>query len=127
MKMPLKSNRAMEEEDGLADLNVVQIRDIALETLFAKKCWHGEGIRLELLCGNPGGLELTLKQIRTALRAAMVGCPRPVFMLTFKTGDRHVVQHQANNPWIIGDENYHHVFMTPDKLNELRERQMSLD
>ena len=64
---------------------VVQIRDVTLETLFAKKCWRGEAIRLELLCGNPGGLELTLKQIRAALRAAMIGCPHPVFVLTFKT------------------------------------------
>ena len=98
-----------------------------METLFTKKCYRGEGIRLELLHGNPGGLELTLKQIITALHAAMKGCPRPVFMLTFKRGDRHVVQCQANNPWIIGDENYCHAMMTPDKLNELRERQMSLD
>ena len=75
---------------------------------------------MELLCGNPGGLELTLRQIKTALDAAMAGCPLPVFALSFKTGDRHVVQHQANNPWTAGDENYYHVMMTTDKLNELR-------
>ena len=75
----------MEEEDGLVDSDAVQIRSITLEILFAKQCWHGEGIRLELLHGNPGGLEL---------RAAMKGCPRPVFMLTFKRGDGSTtVQH----------------------------------
>ena len=100
---------------------------MTLETLFTKKCHRGEAIRLELPHGNPGGLEPTLKQIRTALRAAMVGCPIPVFSLTFKTGDRFVAEYQANNPWIIGNENCCHLMMATDKLNELRERQMPLD
>ena len=125
--MPLKSNQAMAAEDGIIESNIVQIREMTLETLFAKKCHRGEVIRLELPHGNPGGLEPTLKQIRTALRAAMAGCPIPVFSLTFKTGDRCVAEHQANDPWIMGDESYYHVLMTRDKLNELRERQMSLD
>ena len=117
VKTPLKSNQAMAAEDGIIESNIVQIREMTLETSFTKKCHRGEAIRLEL-----PGLEPTLKQIRTALRAAMVGCPHPVFVLTFKTGDRHVVQHQANNPWIMGNENCYHVMMTTDKLNELKER-----
>ena len=98
-----------------------------LENLFEMKCARGEGIRLEMLEGDPGELQLTLRQIKAAIRAAMRGLARDVFVLTFKRGDRHVAQHQANNPWIIGDENYYHAMMTPDKLNELRERQMSSD
>ena len=64
---------------------------------------------------------MTLRQIKAAIRAAMRGLTRDIFMLTFKRGDRCVMQHQANDPWIIGDANYYHVMMTTDKLNELRE------
>ena len=117
VKIPLKSKRAMEEEDGIVDSDVVQIRSITLETLLTKKCYRGEGIRLELPLGNPGGLQLTLRQIKTALRAAMSGLTHDIFMLAFKRGDRHIAPCKANNPCFSGDEDYHHVAMTTDKLN----------
>ena len=105
VKTPLKSKRAMEEEDGIVDSGEIQIRSVTLETLFEMRCARGEGIRLEMLEGNPGESKLTSRQIKAAIRAAMRCLACDIFMLTFKRGDRCVVQHQANNPWIIGDAN----------------------
>ena len=42
VKMPLKSERAMEEEDGIVDLNDTRIRTMTLETSLSKKCAHSQ-------------------------------------------------------------------------------------
>ena len=62
---------------------------MTLETLFHKLCAHGEGIRLEFLEDNAGSLRVTLKQIKTAIRAAMKGVNRECFVMTFKRGQIH--------------------------------------
>ena len=88
---------------------------------------NSEGIRLQFLEGNPGSLRATLRQIKTAMHAAMTRLEHDYFMLTFKRGDRFITHCKANDPSFAGDENCHHVLMATDKLNELKERQMSLD
>ena len=64
-------------------------------------------------------LQLTLKQIKKALREVMVDAPVNAFMLTFKSGDRHIAPHKADDRAICGDENYYHVLMTTGLLHRL--------
>ena len=66
-------------------------RATTLETLFHRLCSDGDGIRLQFLEGNPGGLRLTLRQIKAATRAAMTGLEQDYFVMTFKRGDRFII------------------------------------
>ena len=70
VKIPLKTKRAMEEEDGTVDSDVVRIRIMTLETLLSNNWARGEGIRLQFLEDNEGSLKITLRQIKTVIRAA---------------------------------------------------------
>ena len=111
----------------IVDSKTARQRTMTLETSFHKLCANGEGIRLQFLEGNAGALKATLRQIKAGTRAAMTGLGRDHFMMTFKSGDRFIIPCKANNPNFRGDENCYHTLMATDKLNELRERQMSLD
>ena len=120
VKMPLKTKRAMEEEDGIVDSDVARIRIMTLETLLSNNWARGEGIRLQFLEGNPGGLRLTLRQIKAATRAAMTGLEHDYFMMTFKRGDRFIMPCKADNPCFAGDENHCHVANGPERLQRLQ-------
>ena len=61
-----------------------------------------------------------MKQIKTALRAAMKDIDRDEFVPTFKRGDKFIVPHAANNDNIIGNGDHCHVRMTIDRLNKLK-------
>ena len=74
---------------GTVDSGIARQRNMTLETLVHKLCAHGEGIRLEFLEDNAGSLRVTLKQIKTAIRAAMKGVNRECFAMTFKRGQIH--------------------------------------
>ena len=67
-----------------------------------------------------------LRQIKKALRGAMVGAP-DVFILTFKRGDRFTVPCRANDRAIRGNEDHCHVVMKTELLHRLKARQMSSD
>ena len=58
--------------------------------------------------GDEGTLRFALRQIKTAMHAAMRGVGRDKFVMTFKRGDRFII------PGFKGDENCHHVLMTTD-------------
>ena len=75
---------------------------------------------MELSFDNPGESQLTLRQIKKALRGAMVGAPVDAFMLTFKRGDRCIAPCRANDRTINGDENYCHVLMRTELLHRLK-------
>ena len=81
---------------------------------------HGDGIRLEFLRDDAGSLRATLKQIKTAIRAAMKDIGRDQFIMTFKRGDHFIIPHKANLPDFSGDRNYDHVRMTVDQLKKLK-------
>ena len=105
---------------GTVDSNVVRQRTATLEALFHESCACGEGIRLQFLEDNAGSLRVTLRQIKTAMRAAMRGINRDNFVMTFKRNGRFIIPHKANNPNFRGDRNCHHALMTVDQLNKLK-------
>ena len=123
VQMSLISQEEMEAQGMEPDH--MQAKVMPLETLFCKLCLHDMGIRLEFLRGNAGAATVTLRQIKTALRAAMKDIDRDEFVPTFKRGDKFIVPHAANNDNIIGNGDYCHVRMTIDRLNKLK--QISLD
>ena len=92
-----------------------------LDTLFCKLIHHRVGIRLQFLQGDTGVKKVTLKEIKTALRAAMEHFDGDGFALTFKRGDEFMVPHEANNEDFVGDQDCCHVVMTVDQLNKLKQ------
>ena len=64
-------------------------------------------------CNRNRSGKRTLRQIKTAMHAAMMGVDGEHFMMTFKSGDRFIIPCKANDPNFKGDRNHHHdVLMT---------------
>ena len=92
-----------------------------METLFAKKCARGEGIHLELLEGNPGGLQLTLRQIKAAIRAAMTGLAHDIFMkaVARETLIRNNIGHGKRYPMVRRFRNCLHQVVAKQIVDRL--------
>ena len=82
---------------------------------------------MQHLDGDPGEFKPTLEQLKTGSRGAMRDLAHDWFAPTFDRGDRWHAPCKKNDDNYRGNKDRFHVKMTANQLDELRERQMSLD